>query len=90
MDVRRGWRCNRLSCRLSLRRRRSVPRQPLPDEFRGAFIDRAGVRLLLRDAKLWQHVEYFVRGNLQLPCQLVNADFTHMLKLQWSRKTEFS
>jgi hypothetical protein len=90
MSFRRGRRRHRLNGWLSLRRRRSVPKQPLPDENRSAFINRAGVRLLLGDAKLWQHVQYFVRGNLQLPCQLVNADFTHMLKLQWSRKTEFS
>ena len=41
------------------------------------IIDRTGVGFLLGDAELGQHVDDFVGGNLQLPCQLVDANFTH-------------
>jgi len=49
----------------------------LPYQLRNGFIDRTGVGLLFRDAELWKHLEYFVRGNLKLPCQLINPNLTH-------------
>jgi hypothetical protein len=48
---------------------------PQPD--RDVFVDRAGVRLLLRNAKLWQAIQNFVRLDFQLPCQLVDSNLLH-------------
>jgi hypothetical protein len=50
----------------------------LPDQLRNRFINRAGVRLLFGDADLRQHFYDHVRWNLQLPRQLVDADFAHI------------
>ncbi len=41
------------------------------------FIHGAGVGLLLGHAKLGQHVDDGVRGDLQLPCELIDSNFTH-------------
>jgi len=40
-------------------------------------VQRAGVRLFIRDAQFGELVEYFVSLNFQLPRQLVNSDLSH-------------
>ena len=50
---------------------------PLPDYFGHRLINGAGVSLLLGNAELRQHVDDGVRGDLKLPCQLVDSNFTH-------------
>jgi hypothetical protein len=50
---------------------------PLPDDFRYRLINGTGVRFLFGDPELRQHVDDGVGGDLQLPCQLVDSDFTH-------------
>jgi hypothetical protein len=52
--------------------------EALPHQLRNRFINRAGVRLLFGDADLRQHFYDHVRWNLQLPRQLVDADFAHI------------
>jgi len=61
----------RVSCSLSV--------QALPQQFGNRLINRAGVRLFFSDADVRQHFYNHVRWNLQLPGQLVNADFAHIL-----------
>jgi hypothetical protein len=48
---------------------------PQPD--RDVFVDRAGMRLLLRNAKLWQALQNFVSLDFQFPCQLVDSNLLH-------------
>lgn len=48
---------------------------PLLDRERDVFVYRAGVRLLLLDAKLRQQLQYFVGLDFQLASQLINSDF---------------
>ena len=50
----------------------------LAHQFRHRLINRTGVRLLFGDADLRQHFYDHVRWNLQLPRQLVDADFAHI------------
>ncbi len=50
---------------------------PLPDDFCHRLINGAGVGLLFGDAELGQHVDDGVRGDLKLPGQLIDSDFTH-------------
>jgi hypothetical protein len=50
---------------------------PLPDYFRHRLIDGAGMGFLLGDTELGQHVDDGVRGDLQLPCELIDSNFTH-------------
>jgi len=50
---------------------------PLTDYFGHRLIHGAGVGLLLGHAELGQHVDDGVRGNLQLPCELIDSNFTH-------------
>ena len=50
---------------------------PLTDYFRHWLINGAGVGLLLGDAELGQHVDDGVRGDLKLPCELIDSNFTH-------------
>ncbi len=50
---------------------------PLPDYFRHRLINGTGVGLLLGNAELWQHVDDGVRGDLKLPCELIDSNFTH-------------
>ncbi len=50
---------------------------PLPDYFRHRVVNGTGVGLLLGNAELRQHVDDGVRGDLKLPCQLVDSNFTH-------------
>ena len=50
---------------------------PQPKPLGDIFVDRTGVSFLLGNAEPGQHVDDFVGGNLQLPCQLVDANFTH-------------
>jgi hypothetical protein len=47
------------------------------DQFRDGLINGAGVGLLLGDAESRQHIDNLVRRDLELPGQLVDADFTH-------------
>jgi hypothetical protein len=49
----------------------------LPKLFGDVIIDRAGVGLLFGNAELWQHVDDGMRGDLKLPCQLIDSDFAH-------------
>jgi hypothetical protein len=49
----------------------------LPNQFRNRSVDRAGVGLLLSDTELGKHLEDDMRWNLELPRQLVDANFTH-------------
>jgi hypothetical protein len=44
---------------------------------RRLFVNRAGVRLLVRNAELREQLEDPVRLDLELSRQLVDADFTH-------------
>ena len=50
---------------------------PLPDYFRHRLIDGARVSLLLANAELGQHVDDGMRGDFELPCELVDSNFTH-------------
>jgi hypothetical protein len=68
---RRGW-----STALRLEGAFSV--DALSHQFRDRLINRAGMRLLFGDANLRQHFYDHVRWNLQLPRQLVDADFAHI------------
>ncbi len=61
-----------------------------PDFFRYVVVDRAGVRFLLADSQFGQNFEDLVRGNLELPRQLVNADFLHSFRLHHPRRTRLS
>jgi hypothetical protein len=49
----------------------------LPNYFGHWLINGAGVGLLLGNPELGQHVDDGVRGDLKLPCQLIDSDFTH-------------
>jgi hypothetical protein len=40
-------------------------------------VQRAGVRLFIRDAQLGKLLQYFVSLNFQLPRQLVDSDLSH-------------
>ena len=55
----------------------SATLHPLPDYFRHRLINRAGVRFLLGDTELGQHVDNGMRGDFQLPCELIDSNFTH-------------
>jgi hypothetical protein len=50
---------------------------PLADYFSYWLINGAGVRLFLGDTELGQHVDDGVRGDLKLPCELIDSNFTH-------------
>ncbi len=54
-----------------------------PQQLRGAVIHRAGMGLFLGYAEYRQRFEDLMRGHLQLPGQLVYADFTHSQRLQY-------
>ncbi len=45
---------------------------------RYVVIDRAGVRLLIIDAQIREQLQNFVRLYFELPCQLVDSNFTHI------------
>jgi hypothetical protein len=49
----------------------------VPDYFGHRLIDGAGVGFLLGDTELGQHVDNGVRGDFQLPCELIDSNFTH-------------
>ncbi len=53
------------------------PRQPLSQDKRDIFVDRAGMGLLFLHAQFGQHVDNDARLDLKLSCQLVNSDFLH-------------
>jgi hypothetical protein len=55
----------------------SATLHPLPDYFRHRLINRAGVGFLLGDTELGQHVDDGVRGDFQLPGELIDSNFTH-------------
>jgi hypothetical protein len=50
---------------------------PLPDYLRNWLINGTGVSLLFADAELGQHVDDGVGGDLQLPCELIDSNFSH-------------
>ena len=50
---------------------------PLANDLSHWLIDGAGVRFLLANTELGQHVDDSVRGDLQLPCELIDSNFTH-------------
>jgi hypothetical protein len=50
---------------------------PLADYFGHGLINGTGVGLLLGHTELGQHVDDGVRGDLQLPCELIDSNFTH-------------
>ena len=50
---------------------------PLPDDFGHWLVNRAGVGLFFGDAELGQHVDDGMRGDLKLPGQFIDSDFTH-------------
>jgi hypothetical protein len=50
-----------------------VAESPL-DSDRHVFVNRAGMRLLFLDAELGQQLQYLVRLDFKLACQLVNSD----------------
>ncbi len=49
----------------------------VPDYFRHRLINRAGVGFLLGDTELRQHVDDGMRRDFQLPCELIDSNFTH-------------
>jgi hypothetical protein len=49
----------------------------LPKLFGDVVINGTGVRFLFGNAELRQHVDDGVRGDLKLPCQLIDSDFAH-------------
>jgi hypothetical protein len=49
----------------------------LPYDFRHWLIDGAGMGFLLSDAELGQHVDDGMRGDLKLPGELIDSNFTH-------------
>lgn len=51
--------------------------QPLPELQRNIVVKRAGMRLLIVDAQLWQHVDNDIRLDFQFACQLVNSNLAH-------------
>lgn len=53
------------------------PMHPLPDYLRHRIVNGAGVGLFLGNVELGQHVDDGVRGNLKLPGQLIDSNFTH-------------
>lgn len=55
----------------------STSGQAFSDQLRDVVIDRAGVGLFFCDAELRQHVDERMGGDLELPSQLVDSDFTH-------------
>src|SRR6266851_1497194 len=57
--------------------RRFASLDALPNQFRNRFVDGAGVCLLLSDTELGEHLEDDMRWDLELPRQLVDANFTH-------------
>jgi hypothetical protein len=58
-----------------------LPSQTPPHQQSLIVFQRTGVGLLLRDAQLGKHVDYRVGLHFQLPGQLVDANFTHTLRL---------
>src|SRR5581483_8800110 len=57
---------------------RAIGAKVSANQFRNVVIQRAGVRLLVRDSKLREQVENLLRLHLELSRQLVNADFLHI------------
>lgn len=51
---------------------------PLTDYFGHGLIHGAGVGLFLGHAELGQHVDDGVRGDLKLPGELIDSNFTHI------------
>jgi hypothetical protein len=56
---------------------RAATLHSLADDLRHRLIDGTGMSFFLGDAELGQHVDDLVRGDLQLPGQLIDANFTH-------------
>jgi hypothetical protein len=60
-------------------RRRRIPAvpgeaEPVLNRDCDILVDRAGVGLLFVDAELRQQIQYYVRFDFQLPCQLIDSD----------------
>jgi hypothetical protein len=54
-----------------------VAEKTLPDQLRDGLVHGAGVSFLFGHAEIGEHLEDGVRWDLELPCQLVDANFTH-------------
>ena len=54
-----------------------LAKEALPDQLRNRLVHRAGVSLLFCYSQVGKHFEDGVRRNLELPCQLVDANFAH-------------
>jgi hypothetical protein len=50
---------------------------PLTNDFRYWLINGTGVGLLLANSELGQHVDDGMRRDFQLPCELIDSNFTH-------------
>jgi len=57
---------------------RAVEAKVLPHQNRDVLVDRAGMRLLFLDAQPRQEIKYLTWLDLELPSQLINADFLHI------------
>ena len=60
-----------------IRGRRFTTREAPANLVGYGFVDRTGMRFFLCDAELRQHVNQGMGGDLELPGQLVDADFAH-------------
>ena len=65
--TRRLWFCGRYSAALDA----------LTHQIGNGIVQRTGVSLLLRDAEFRQHFEDRVRGDLELPGQLIDTNLAH-------------
>jgi hypothetical protein len=65
-----------LRCRLGFEVRHVLPVETAqPDRY--VLVDRAGMRLLFRDAQFGEPVEDFVSFHFQLACQLIDPNLFH-------------
>ncbi len=72
-----GWGFFHCHRGIGIRGRRFTTREAPANLVGYGFVDRTGMRFLLRDAELRQHVYQGMGGDLELPGQLVDADFAH-------------
>jgi len=57
---------------------RHIKAELLADFQRDVIVNRAGVRLLFVNAQIREQLQNFVRLYFELPCQLVDSNFTHI------------